>query len=116
MTQGDVKDYLQDILDASYAASNFVAGMTFDSFETDQKTIFAVTRAIEIIGEATKSIPENIRLQYLEVPWKNMAGMRDKVIHQYFGVNYQVLWDTVQQDIPWLREKVRAILEDLKQN
>lgn len=113
MTPRWVDDYLQDMLDAIDAAQQFTAGIAFEAFEEDQKTVFAVTRAIEILGEATKNIPQSLRQQYPNIPWKNIAGMRDKVIHQYFGVNLQVLWDTVQQDLPALRPTIAQMLNDV---
>ncbi|MDB9314643.1 DUF86 domain-containing protein [Spirulina sp. CS-785/01] len=113
MTSRQLEDYLQDILDAIIAAQQFVADMSFEEFISDQKTIFAVTRAIEIVGEATKNIPPSIRNIYPQVQWKSIAGMRDKMIHQYFGVNLRVLWDTVHQDLPTLEPIIAKILKDL---
>ncbi|MEM6838755.1 MAG: DUF86 domain-containing protein [Cyanobacteria bacterium P01_C01_bin.120] len=113
MTPRQIEDYLQDMLDAISAAQQFTAGMSFEAFEADQKTIFAVTRAIEIVGEATKSISPELRENYSQIPWKSIAGMRDKVIHQYFGVNLQVLWDTVQQDLPTLQPIITQMLNGL---
>ncbi len=81
MSKRQIKDYLQDILDAINAAEIFIEGITFEDLQEDQKTIFAVTRAIEIIGEAAKTIFLALREQYSQVPWKNITGMRDKLIN-----------------------------------
>jgi len=88
-------DYIQDIMDSIDAIEEFVKDIEYDDFEDDKKTVFAVTRAIEIIGEATKKIPVSLRNKYPQIPWKDMAGMRDKLIHEYFGVDVDVLWKTV---------------------
>jgi uncharacterized protein with HEPN domain len=112
MTQRDIRDYLQDILQSIDLAESFIANMTFDEFQTDAKTSFAVIRALEIIGEATKNIPIPIREQYPEIPWKGFTGMRDKLIHAYFGVNLEVVWDTIQQDLPQLRPVINRILQN----
>jgi uncharacterized protein with HEPN domain len=113
VTRRQIEDYLQDILETIAAAQQFTMGMSFEDFEADQKTVFAVTRAIEIVGEATKNIPPNLRESYPQIPWKSITGMRDKVIHHYFGINIQVLWDTVQQDFPTLEPVIAQILKEL---
>ncbi|MGF1600964.1 MAG: DUF86 domain-containing protein [Thermosynechococcaceae cyanobacterium] len=113
MTQRDIRDYLQDILTTIDMAEQFVSGMTFDKFQNDAKTIFAVTRAIEVIGEATKQIPPTLREQYPDIPWKGVTGMRDKLIHAYFGVKLDILWDTTQQDLQNLKPVIQAMLKSL---
>jgi uncharacterized protein with HEPN domain len=80
-----------------------------------KKTVYALNRALEIIGEATKQIPAQIRDRYPEIPWKKMAGMRDKVIHEYFGVDLKRVWSTVDKDIPRLRPMFEQILKDSEQ-
>ncbi len=110
MKNRQINDYLQDILDAINLAEKFIFKMNFSEFEQDQKTIFAVTRAIEIIGEAIKQIPPEIRKKNPQIPWKSIAGMRDKMIHHYFGIDLQVLWDTVKQDLPRLKPFIEQIL------
>ncbi len=89
-------DYVRDILDATKKAQLFVAGIDFEAFQTNDEKVFAVTRALEIIGEASKKIPASVRKRYPEVPWAAMAGMRDKLAHDYFGVNLRRLWETVR--------------------
>ena len=84
--------------------------------DRDRKTTFAVIRAPEIIGEATKHIPKTIVNKYPEIPWKDMAGMRDKVIHEYFGVDLKVVWKTVNQHIQEIKPLIQKVLEDVEKN
>jgi len=102
------EDYINDIRDAIDKIHSFVSGMTFEQFSVDDKTVFAVIRALEIIGEATKKIPNDKREIYPNVPWNEMAGMRDKLIHDYIGVNLHVVWKTVQEDIPRLESLLES--------
>jgi uncharacterized protein with HEPN domain len=109
----DHKIYLKDILAAVESIEAFVKGMSFQEFRADDKTGSAVIRKFEIIGEAVKQIPDSIRQQYPGIPWKDMAGMRDKLIHFYFGVDYQLVWATIKQRLPRLREEMQKILDEL---
>jgi uncharacterized protein with HEPN domain len=95
-----VKDYVQDIYDAMETAEEFVSNWTFEESSGDRKTQFAVIRALEIIGEATKNIPSETREKYPSVSWKDLAGIRDKLIHSYFGVNLEVVWLSVKEGLP----------------
>jgi uncharacterized protein with HEPN domain len=105
-------DHVEDILDAMDKAEALLEGVTFNQFETDFRINFAVVRALEIIGEATKRLPEELRKEYPQVPWKGMAGMRDRIIHGYDNVDLQIVWDVVERDIPNIRPTIRRILED----
>jgi len=103
-------DYLEDILDATEKVGQFIQGMTYEQFAQDAKTVFAVVHALEIIGEATKKIPPSVKERYTKVPWRAMAGMRDKLIHEYFGVNLMVVWKTASKDLANLEPIIRRIL------
>jgi len=105
-------DYVRDIAESIQAAQEFVRGYTFEDFRKDRKTIYAVIRAVEVIGEAAKKITEPIRSKYPDIPWRDMAGMRDKLIHAYFGVDLEVLWKTIQQDLPALKVMISEMLAE----
>lgn len=109
-------DYIEDIIGAMNDALSFVKDMEYDVFLRDKKTIYAVNRALEIIGEATKNVPASVKNRYPQIPWKKMAGMRDKVIHEYFGVDLKRVWSTVKKDIPDLKPLFEKILNDFKQS
>lgn len=109
----EVKDCIQDIYDAMEAAEEFISGWTFEEFTEDRKTQFAVVRALEIIGEATKNVPFEMRDKYPSVPWKDLAGIRDKLIHAYFGVNLEVVWLSVKEGIPESKPDIKSILDEM---
>ncbi|MEX2138434.1 MAG: DUF86 domain-containing protein [Pirellulales bacterium] len=109
-------DFLQDIIDAAQKARGFVENLTRDQFATDDKTQFAVVRALEIIGEAAKRIPMDIRTQHVNVPWRSMAGIRDKLIHDYVSVNLDIVWKTVQEDLPSLIPLIEQVLDECGRN
>jgi uncharacterized protein with HEPN domain len=110
----EYRDYLHDILNAVNDAESFVGDMNLEQFTQDRKTVNAVVRSLEIIGEAAKNISADMREKYDEVPWKKMAAMRDRVIHGYFGVDNKTLWSTVRNDLPPLKQIVKKMLEDLE--
>jgi uncharacterized protein with HEPN domain len=105
-------DFVEDILDAMDKAEILVEGFTYEEFETDFRTNFAVVRALEIIGEAVRRLPVSLREQYPELPWRGMAGMRDRIIHGYDTVDLRIVWDVVKQDIPEIRPQIQMILAD----
>jgi uncharacterized protein with HEPN domain len=110
----DYRLYLRDIVESVEAIERFVEGMGFDQFREDDRTSSAVIRKLEIIGEAAKGIPQNIRSKYPRIPWREMAGMRDKLIHSYFGVEYRLVWQTISQDIPRVKPLIRQIVDELE--
>lgn len=105
--------YVKDILENMIKAENFVENMTYEEFLKDEKTSYAVVRCLEIIGEATKNVPYGIRRKYPEIPWQKMAGMRDKVIHIYFGLKMERIWLAVKKDIPGLKPLIEKVLAEL---
>lgn len=94
--------------------SHFVHGVSFDDFCDNEEKMFAVVRALEVVGEAARHIPKSMRDKYPEVPWKKVTGMRNKVTHEYFGVDLDVVWRTVHEDLPSLRDAVKKMLDDLE--
>jgi uncharacterized protein with HEPN domain len=107
----DYKVYLEDILQAIAKIREYVAGFSPAEPAGDTKTFDAVIRNLEVIGEAAKAVPETIRLEHPEVDWKRISGLRDILIHQYFGVDAQIIWDIIQNKLPALEEQIRAMVK-----
>jgi len=107
-------DFLNDILDSITKIKKFTKGMSYDKFFSDDKTNYAVVRCFEIIGEAAKKIPPRIKNKNKSIPWQEMAAIRDKLIHGYFGVNLEVIWKTIQEDIPELESLLIQIMKKQK--
>ena len=106
--------YIKDILENMRDAREFIRGMSYEQFAADKRTVNAVLRSIEIIGEATKNVPEDVRARYPQIPWREMAGMRDKVIHFYFGVDKEIVWLVAKERIPILQPLIEQILRDVE--
>lgn len=106
--------YLADMIEAMDKVGIFIQDLDEAQFRHDDKTVFAVIRALEIIGEATKRIPESVRQTYPAVPWRAMAGMRDKLIHDYMVVELAVVWKTATEDIPTLRTLLHQIHSEIQ--
>jgi len=114
MKRRDYEDYIRDIHDSICDIEEFTANLDLSGFMKDKKTVLAVTRSLEIIGEAVKKVPPEIRNKYDEIAWKAIAGMRNKLIHEYFGTDAEILWETIKDDIPQLKTTIIRILEELK--
>jgi uncharacterized protein with HEPN domain len=110
----DYKLFLNDIIRAMESIELFAEGMSSEELAQDDKTASAVIRKFEIIGEATKHIPESIKENHPEIPWKRMAGMRDRLIHAYFGIDYELVGDAIEIEITNLKPKLREILAELE--
>lgn len=98
------------MLEATDKVASFVQGMPQEQFLLDDKTQYAVVRGLEIIGEAAKKIPDAFKAANPQIPWREVSGMRDKLVHDYFGVNAEVVWKTVVEDVPSIARFLRAIV------
>lgn len=112
MSSRDNRLLLEDMLDAANKIMAYTKGYTYDEFLADNKTIDAVIRNFEIIGEAAARIDPDFQLQNQEVPWKVLRGYRNRLIHEYFGVDYQIVWEIIENEVQSLIEAIEAILND----
>jgi uncharacterized protein with HEPN domain len=108
----DYKVSLADLLEAAEWIETYVAGMTLEQFRADRKTRDAVVRNLEVVGEAVKNVPQDVRGRYPHVPWQRIAGLRDILIHEYFGIDEEIVWDIVQNKLPSLKDQVTAIVNE----
>ncbi len=108
--------YIKDIKDAAEAAIKFTNNMTYDEFNTDDKTLSAVIRKLEVIGEAVKNLSIDITSSTSDIPWSIMARMRDKLIHGYFGVDVAIIWRTVKEELPEILPLIIKLYEQSKDN
>jgi uncharacterized protein with HEPN domain len=105
-------DYLLDIQDAIDRALEYTNGLSWDVYLQDRKTQDAVVRNLEVLGEATKNIPEDLRLRYHDIPWSEMSGTRDRLIHHYFGINQEIVWQIIQKDLPGLKQQIAELIHE----
>jgi len=113
MSKRDYRLFLQDILESIERIEEYTEGYDFETFTKDRKTVDAVLRNLEIIGEAAKHIPENIQTQHPEIPWKRVIGLRNVVIHHYFGVDLSIVWVIIKKQLPELKDAVISLLEEI---
>lgn len=114
MSKRNLSIYVKDIIENMEKAEKFVKNLKYKDFINDEKTYYAVVRCIEIIGEAAKHIPQSMREKYIEIPWKDMAGMRDKIIHFYFGLNVEKVWLVITEDVCRLKPLLKKALKEIK--
>jgi len=107
-------ELLQHIKDEVTYLKNASKDLTFDNFVTNETLIRAFTRSLEIIGEATKKIPDSFKSRYPDIPWRQIAGMRDKLIHDYFGIDFNIVWDVIQNKLSELDVYLERIFKDFK--
>jgi uncharacterized protein with HEPN domain len=104
--------YLKHILDAIAKIEEYADKLDLQAFSKNSLIQDGIIRQIEIIGEATKNLSDALRNKYNDIPWKDIAGMRDKLIHGYFGVDLDAVWDTAKKDIPILKTQIKKVLSD----
>lgn len=113
MSKRDQRLFLDDIIVAIDKIEDYTASMNIDEFLADKKTIDAVMLNIEIIGEAVKNLANEIKQQNDDINWQGVAGMRDRLIHGYFGVDFKIVWETAKRKLPELRSRVNRILSEM---
>lgn len=101
--------YFDDILMAIGRIIEYTEGYDYSAFKNDNKTVDAVIRNFEILGEAVKNIPKDIKNQYIEVPWDEMYGLRNRVSHAYFGIDYEIIWDIITNHLPQNQKQIESI-------
>ena len=107
----DYKLYLDDILEAAKRIEKYTKGLTLAKVKRNELTIDGVVRNLEIIGEAVKNIPANIKDKHPDIEWKKMAGLRDILAHEYFGIDLEILWDIIENKLPELKKEISRLLK-----
>jgi uncharacterized protein with HEPN domain len=108
----ELRDYLNDIIEMIADIGEFTKSLTFEEFKKDKKTVYAVIRCLEVVGEAGKKIPSNVKKHYEQIPGEDIAVMRNKLIHEYFGADVDIIWHTIQEDLGPLKVAVKEITKE----
>ena len=112
MSNREDRSLLEDMLESLHRIEQFVQGLDYQAFLEDCKTQDAVVRNLEILGEATKLLNDSIKSRHPDIPWTHMARLRDRLIHHYFGINLDIVWDIIQTELPPLAKQIQEILND----
>ncbi|MBN8673728.1 MAG: DUF86 domain-containing protein [Chitinophagales bacterium] len=116
MSNREILLLLEDIRDAAQKILSYTKGMSFDDFTADDKTIDAVVRNFEIIGEAANRVPPDFKSDYPQIEWRRMVGLRNRIIHEYFGIDLTTVWKIKDENIPELADFVQQAIDDLAGN
>lgn len=114
MSKREWRLFIEDILESTGLIESYVSGMDINDFKNDRKTIDAVVRNLEIIGEASRNIPDEIKNTNKEIDWKGLAGLRNRIAHEYFGISYSIVWNIIKEELPKLKEQMKYLLEKNK--
>jgi uncharacterized protein with HEPN domain len=112
MSERNFHLYLTDILESGSAILEFTKGMSFEKFSNDRKTCSAVIRELEIIGEAVGKLPDEVKQKHLDVEWQDIKDFRNLLIHEYFGVDLEIVWKVIQDDLPGLMNSVKEMMKE----
>lgn len=104
-------DYIEDVLDSIKLIEQFTENLNYEEFFRDKKTSYAVIRAIEIIGEAVKNIPDEIKAELPHIPWHKMSGMRNKIAHEYFGISLKIVWNVAKKELPIIKDDIALLMK-----
>lgn len=110
----DALDYVDDICEAIEKIEQYTDGMNYEEFVGNERTVDAVLRNFEVLGEAAKNVPERTRREHSDVPWSEMAGMRDKLIHGYATIDRRIVWQTIEDELPELKPRMEGLRDDLE--
>ncbi len=110
MSKRDFRLYLEDILESTKKIEGYIANLTYNDFVKDNKTIDAVVRNLETIGEAAKQIDEETKKKYDDIPWREIVDFRNRIIHGYFVIDYEIIWQIISSDLPDLKQKVEKAI------
>jgi uncharacterized protein with HEPN domain len=110
MSKRDFRLYFEDILESTKKIEGYIANLTYDDFVKDNKTIDAVVRNLETIGEAAKQIDEETKKKYDDIPWREIVDFRNRIIHGYFVIDYEIIWQIISKDLPDLKQKVEKAI------
>jgi uncharacterized protein with HEPN domain len=114
MKKRDYTDYLNDMITSIEETEEFTKGMSFEEFSQDKKTVNAVIRSLEVLGESTRKIPDDIRNKVPGVPWEKITGMRNKLAHEYFGVDLGIVWTVIKEELPPLKPNLVQLFKEVR--
>ena len=112
MSKRPIDLLLNDICQAIDRIEQYIENLSFDAFSKDRKSVDAVVRNLEIIGEAASRLPDEFKEKYSEIEWYKVVGLRHRIVHEYFGVDLEIIWQILQKDLPELKHKIMQIMSD----